>query len=87
MFPESLPEKAQIMRCSGNAIRVFREARGLTQSQLADKASVDRAYLHNMEAGKHSPTITCLWKIAWALEVSPAKMIARMENTVDDASD
>ncbi len=50
-------------------IRVYRDYRGLTQQQLADKCGIQRAYLAEIETGRKSGSIKTLKTIATALEV------------------
>ena len=52
-----------------NPIRVYRDYRGLTQQQLADKCGIQRAYLAEIETGRKSGSIKTLKTIAAALEV------------------
>ncbi|MBE7443376.1 MAG: helix-turn-helix transcriptional regulator [Flavobacteriales bacterium] len=51
-------------------IREVREAKGLTQIELANKIGSDRQYLYKIEAAKVSVTIAKLAIIAKALDVS-----------------
>ena len=48
-------------------IKKMREQRGLTQEDLAAKASVSRGYLARVETARHEPTLTMLGKLAKAL--------------------
>ena len=52
-----------------NPIKVYREYRGLTQKQLADKVGVQRAYLAEIETGRKSGSVKTLKAIAEALDV------------------
>ncbi|WP_371345552.1 helix-turn-helix domain-containing protein [Ancylobacter sp. IITR112] len=52
-----------------NAIRVWREHRGLSASSLAEKAGIAQAFLSQIETGKRDGTVTTLKKIADALSV------------------
>jgi DNA-binding XRE family transcriptional regulator len=52
-----------------NAIRVWREHRGLSASSLAEKAGIAQAFLSQIETGKRDGTVTTLKKIADALAV------------------
>lgn len=54
----------------GKTIRKVREAKGLTQIELANKIGSDRQYLYKIEAAKVGISITKLAIIAKALEVS-----------------
>jgi DNA-binding XRE family transcriptional regulator len=53
-----------------NPIKVWREYRGLTQQQLADKAKISKPYLSQIETGKRTGTTEILSTIAKALDVS-----------------
>ena len=50
-------------------IRVYRDYRGLTQQQLADKCGIQRAYLAEIETGRKSGSVRTLKAIAAALDV------------------
>lgn len=52
-----------------NPIRVYRDHRGMTQQQLADKCGIQRPYLAEIETGRKSGSIKTLKTIAAALEV------------------
>jgi transcriptional regulator with XRE-family HTH domain len=60
----------------GGAIRALREARGLTQEQLADLASVHRTYVGSVERGERNVTVETLSRFAEALEVRPSEILA-----------
>lgn len=53
-----------------NAIRVWREHRGLTSSALATKAGIGQGFLSQIETGKREGGIDTLKKIALALNVT-----------------
>ncbi|RTL94272.1 XRE family transcriptional regulator [Ancylobacter aquaticus] len=58
-----------------NAIRVWREHRGLSASSLAEKAGIAQAFLSQIETGKRDGTVTTLKKIADALAVTVDDLI------------
>ncbi|MFT0858695.1 helix-turn-helix domain-containing protein [Ancylobacter sp. G4_0304] len=58
-----------------NAIRVWREHRGLSASSLAEKAGIAQAFLSQIETGKRDGTVTTLKKIADALSVTVDDLI------------
>jgi transcriptional regulator with XRE-family HTH domain len=58
----------------GAAIRRFREARGLTQAQLAEGASLSPTYLGIIERGENVPTLSVVLQIAAALELHPMEL-------------
>ena len=59
----------------GRTIRRFREAKGLTQEQLAERLCVTRQAVSNWENEKTQPDIDTLHKIAQVLEVSVEELI------------
>lgn len=50
-----------------NRIRVWREHRGLSATELAAKAEISGAYLSELETGKKTGTVDTLGKLATAL--------------------
>ena len=59
----------------GLNVRRLREARGLSQEELAFQAELHRTYISGVERGVRNPTITVLAKIAQALKVSPDQLL------------
>jgi XRE family transcriptional regulator, regulator of sulfur utilization len=59
----------------GAAIRKLREAKAITQEELAMAAGMMRSNISRIEAAKHRPTLDTLERIAKALKVSVADLI------------
>jgi transcriptional regulator with XRE-family HTH domain len=53
----------------GIKLKQIREAKGLSQTALAQKARVSRAYVFRLEAGGSDPTVGVLQRLAKALGV------------------
>lgn len=53
-----------------NSIRVLRDARGLTQAELASRVGVTRQTLIAIEAGRYSPTLELAFQLARVFEVA-----------------
>lgn len=53
-----------------NPVRVWREYRGLTQQQVAEKAGISKPYLSQLETGQRKGTTEVLSAVARALDVS-----------------
>jgi DNA-binding XRE family transcriptional regulator len=53
-----------------NPIKIWRNARGLTQQQVADTAGISKPYLSQIETGKRKGSTESLASIANALNVS-----------------
>jgi transcriptional regulator with XRE-family HTH domain len=58
-------------------IRRIRVKQGLSQEQLATDSSVDTSYVSRLERGLENPTIGTLGRIAAALGVSTADLLAK----------
>jgi transcriptional regulator with XRE-family HTH domain len=50
-------------------LRVWREYRGMTLQDLADKVGVSRGYLSEIEIGKQDGSVRVMKKVATALNV------------------
>ena len=59
-----------------NPIKIWREYRGLTQQQLADKVKISKPYISQIETGKRTGTTEILSAIAKALDVSLDEVVA-----------
>ncbi|MCU6684767.1 MULTISPECIES: helix-turn-helix domain-containing protein [Leclercia] len=60
-------------------IRLEREARGWSLSELAERAGVSRAMIHKIERVESSPTATLLARLSGAFGISMSTLIARAE--------
>ena len=60
----------------GRRLSELREARGLSQTQLADMAEIGRAHLSQIENGAVAARIDTLYALAKALELSLSEMLA-----------
>jgi len=60
----------------GRNVRTLREARGMTQAQMAKLAQLPRATWTNMESGGANPTLTVLDRVATAFQVTIEELVA-----------
>jgi transcriptional regulator with XRE-family HTH domain len=60
----------------GEAVRQARNAAGLTQEDLADRAGLDRSYVGGIERGERNPTLLVIAKIAAGLGISLGELFA-----------
>ncbi len=58
-------------------LRRLRQAKGLSQEELADRAHINRNYVGLLEREEHAATVDMLEKLAGVLEVDPAAFFAR----------
>jgi DNA-binding XRE family transcriptional regulator len=68
-------DRAKTSHEVGATIRKLREAKGITQEDLAGAVGMMRNNISRIEAAKHRPTLETLERIAKALNVSVADLI------------
>lgn len=54
-------------------LRRLRQAKGLSQEELADRADINRNYVGMLEREQHAATIDMLEKLAEVLDADPAE--------------
>jgi transcriptional regulator with XRE-family HTH domain len=59
-----------------NNMKQLREARGITQQQVADLAGLPRPTWANLESGAANPTLAVLVRVAHALQITVEELIA-----------
>ena len=62
----------------GARIRALREAAGISQEELANRADLHRTYIGGIERGERNVGVLNLLQIARALKVRPAELFAGM---------
>lgn len=60
----------------GRNVRTLREARGMTQVQMAKLADLPRATWANLESGSANPTLAVLDRVASAFQVTIEELVA-----------
>lgn len=70
----------------GRVIREMRKEKGLSQEAFADLAGIDRGYMGNIERGKNNLTLSKVFQISSALEVTPQEIFQRLTNHSDQES-
>jgi transcriptional regulator with XRE-family HTH domain len=58
----------------GNSVKKRREAKGLTQELLAEKADLDRTYVSDIERGLRNPGIKNVARLAKALGLTTSEL-------------
>jgi transcriptional regulator with XRE-family HTH domain len=64
----------------GERLRELREARRLTQQEVATRAGLSRAFLSQVERNQVSPSVASVSRIAQALDLSLADLFARTDS-------
>jgi transcriptional regulator with XRE-family HTH domain len=62
--------ETQIPRLLAERIKSLRRAKDWSQEQLAERASIQRSYLADLERGHRNPSVRTLVKVANALGVA-----------------
>lgn len=73
--PLEIEDASDLASTVGANLRRLRNRRGLSLERLSQACGVSRAMLGQIELGKSAPTITVLWKIARALDVTFSALI------------
>lgn len=58
-------------------LRQLRQAKGMSQEELADRAGINRNYVGLLEREQHAATVDMLEKLADILEVDPIAFFER----------
>jgi transcriptional regulator with XRE-family HTH domain len=71
---------AELQQRFGNAVRRARKAKGLSQEKLAQIAGLDRTYISGLERGVRNPALSTQERIAQALDVQLAALLAEQDD-------
>ena len=63
----------------GAAVRSARTSQGVAQEALAHLSKIERSHVGKIERGEHMPTISAVLKIARALGITGAELLAAAE--------
>jgi transcriptional regulator with XRE-family HTH domain len=66
-----------VRKIVGINIRKARIDAGLSQEELAGRMDVEQFYVSGLEAGNRNPTLVTLWKVALALGIDAASLLAK----------
>lgn len=69
-----------IVEVFGKVLRELRESKQISQEKLAEYCELDRTYISLLERGLRQPTITTIFKLAKALNISPEKLIEKVQD-------
>jgi len=64
-----------VRRRFGLNVQRLRRAKGWSQEELADRASLHRTYVSGVERGIRNPTITVVEKLARTLETTAGELL------------
>ena len=66
---------SQLQQKIGQRIRILRESKGITQQDLAAACNFEKTNMSRIEAGRTNPTISTLYKISQALEITISELL------------
>ncbi|MBC2653613.1 helix-turn-helix domain-containing protein [Novosphingobium aerophilum] len=67
-------------RLIGQNFARIRQARGLTQEQVAERSGFSQQYISGLERGHRNPTVVTLFELAQALGASPLDLLQQDPN-------
>jgi len=70
-----LAQLMDIREAFARNLRLLRQAKGLSQEELAHRADLDRGYISSLERSIYSPTIEVVDRLASVLEVDAAELL------------
>lgn len=79
--------EAEPARAFGMSVRAIRIEKQISQEELASLAGVARSHMGKIERGEHMPTLALILKVAVALEMSAAELIAATERNLESGTD
>jgi transcriptional regulator with XRE-family HTH domain len=59
----------------GRNVRRIRQAKGLTQEQLAEVSGFSQQYVSGLEQGRRNPTVVTVYELATALGVNYLELL------------
>jgi transcriptional regulator with XRE-family HTH domain len=65
-------------------IKEAREAKGLTQGQLAGFTGLSEIFLSRLECGKKGDSLNALMQIAGVLEIRASELLRRIEDALEN---
>jgi transcriptional regulator with XRE-family HTH domain len=68
-----------LLQALGAALKERRNELGLTQEDVASAAGIDRPFVTLIESARKQPTISVLWRLSTAVDLTPADFAGRIE--------
>lgn len=73
-------KEKDLPKAFGLALKNLRTHAGISQDALAKDCKLDRTFISLLERGERQPTITTIYKVAEALEVTVQQLIAQVDS-------
>lgn len=72
-------KEKDLPKAFGLALKKLRTDAGYSQDSLAKECKLDRTFISLLERGERQPTLTTLYKVAEALELTVQQIIAQVD--------
>jgi transcriptional regulator with XRE-family HTH domain len=76
------PTEKEALTALGCRVRVLRAWRGLSQTQLAEAAGLERMSIVSVETARRAPSFITLWRVAHGLSVPLAELLSDPDRPV-----
>lgn len=73
-YCQKIMDDRNIQQLFGGTLRKWRTRRGISQDELARRATLQRTYVSDVERGRRNPSLRNIKKLADALNVSPQRL-------------
>lgn len=67
----------------GKVLRELRKNKGLSQEQLGFEADLRRTYVSILELGQQQPSLTTVFKLAKALNITVSQLMGLLEDQIN----
>lgn len=74
----------KLERAFGQILREFRKKANLSQEKLAQESNLDRTYISLLERGLRQPSITTIFQLSTALNITSTEIISALETRVNE---
>lgn len=74
-----MAKRDPVLTAFGQSVRKYRDAKGYSQEELAEKADLDRTYISDIERGTRNPGVKNVVCLAKALGVSSSELMAGVD--------
>ena len=82
VYTNKLQTDKKFLRILGQVIAAKRQHLSLSQEELAHRAQMNRTYIGDIERGARNIALYNLFKLSMALETTPSKLLAAVEEAL-----
>ncbi len=73
-------EKREFATLIGDHLRKVRQAKGISQEQLALNCGYYRTYVNKIETGNYSPSLHTIWRLADGLDMNLSQFFQNFDS-------